>query len=55
MAHKRCWLPLEIATGKVVAHVHDRRTARDFLSFMDDVVKSYLVRNSRIAMAISCK
>src|SRR6202142_2517123 len=32
---------LEIATGKVVAHVRDRRTAVDFLSFMDDVVKSY--------------
>jgi transposase len=32
---------LEIATGKVVAHVRDRRTTADFLSFMDDVVKSY--------------
>ena len=32
---------LEIATGKVVAHVRDRRTTVDFLSFMDDVVKSY--------------
>ena len=34
---------LEIATGKVVAHVRDRRTTVDFLSFMDDVVKSYPV------------
>jgi transposase len=32
---------LEIATGKVVAHVRDRRTTVDFLNFMDDVVKSY--------------
>jgi transposase len=32
---------LEIATGKVVAHVRDRRTTVDFLSFMDDVVTSY--------------
>lgn len=32
---------LEIATGKVVAHVRDRRTSVDFLSFMNDVVKSY--------------
>jgi transposase len=32
---------LEIATGKVVAHVRDRRTTVDFLSFMDDVVKAY--------------
>jgi transposase len=34
---------LEIATGKVVAHVRDRRTTADFLSFMDDVVKAYPV------------
>ena len=34
---------LEIATGKVVAHVRDRRTTVDFLSFMDDVVKAYPV------------
>jgi transposase len=32
---------LEIATGKVIAHVRDRRTTVDFLTFMDDVVKSY--------------
>jgi hypothetical protein len=34
---------LEIATCKVVAHVRDRRTTVDFLSLMDDVVKSYPV------------
>src|ERR1700726_1316086 len=32
---------LEIATGKVIAHGRDRRTAVDCLSFMDDVLKSY--------------
>lgn len=32
---------LEIATGKVIAHVRDRRTTVDFLSFMDEVVRSY--------------
>jgi hypothetical protein len=32
---------LEIATGKAVAHVRDRRTTVDFLSFMADVVKAY--------------
>jgi transposase len=32
---------LEIATGKVIAHVRDRRTTGDFLGFMDEVVKSY--------------
>jgi transposase len=32
---------LEIATGKVVAHVRDRRTTVDFLGFMDEVMKSY--------------
>ena len=37
---------LEIATGKVVAHVRDRRTTVDFLSFMDEVVKSYPSENS---------
>src|ERR1700733_2620340 len=34
---------LEIAAGKVLAHVRDRRTSVDFLSFMDDVVKAYPV------------
>src|ERR1700683_3679353 len=32
---------LEVATGKVVAHVRDRRTTVDFLSFLEEVVKSY--------------
>lgn len=41
---------LEIATGKVVAHVRDRRTTADFLSFMDDVVKSYPTRELRVVL-----
>jgi transposase len=41
---------LEIATGKVVAHVRDRRTTVDFLSFMDDVVKSYPVSELRVVL-----
>src|SRR6202167_6798892 len=41
---------LEIATGKVVAHVRDRRTTVDFLSFMDEVVKSYPVRELHVVL-----
>ena len=41
---------LEIATGKVVAHVRDRRRTEDFLSFMDDVVKSYPVRELHVVL-----
>lgn len=41
---------LEIATGKVLAHVRDRRTTVDFLSFMDDVVKSYPVRELHVVL-----
>jgi transposase len=41
---------LEIATGKVVAHVRDRRTTVDFLSFMDDVVKSYPVSELHVVL-----
>ena len=41
---------LEIATGKVVAHVRDRRTTLDFLGFMDDVVKSYPVLELHVVL-----
>jgi hypothetical protein len=41
---------LEIATGKVVAHVRDRRTTPDFLSFMDDVLKSYPQRELHVVL-----
>src|SRR5487761_74025 len=41
---------LEIATGKVIAHVRDRRTTVDFLSFMDDVVRSYPIRELHVVL-----
>ena len=41
---------LEIATGKVVAHVRDRRTTEDFLSFMNDVVKSYPLNELHVVL-----
>ena len=41
---------LEIATGKVVAHVRDRRTTVDFLSFRDEVVKSYPLRELHVVL-----
>ncbi len=41
---------LEIATGKVVAHIRDRRTTVDFLSFMDDVARSYPVRELHVIL-----
>ena len=41
---------LEIATGRVVAQVRDRRTTVDFLSFMDEVAKSYPVRELHVVL-----
>jgi transposase len=41
---------LEIATGKVVAHVRDRRTTVDFLSFMDEVVASFPLRELHVVL-----
>jgi transposase len=41
---------LEIATGKVVAHIRDRRTSVDFLSFMDNVVRSYPTRDLHVIL-----
>jgi transposase len=41
---------LEIATGKVIAHVRDRRTTVDFLSFMEEVVKSYPSRELHVVL-----
>ena len=31
----------DIGTGKVIAHVRKRRTSKDFLAFLDSVVKEY--------------
>src|SRR5436853_1941134 len=41
---------LEIATGQVVAHVRERRTSADFLSFMDDVLKSYPLQELHVVL-----
>ena len=41
---------LEIATGKVVAHVRDHRKTVDFLSFMDEVIRSYPLRQLHVVL-----
>src|SRR5467141_986044 len=41
---------LEIATGKVVAHIRDRRTSVNFLRFMNNVIKSYPVRELHVVL-----
>src|SRR5712691_10301337 len=39
---------LEIATGKVIAHVRNRRTSVNFLRFMNDVVRAYPQRKLHV-------
>src|SRR6202048_4768526 len=41
---------LEIGTGRVIAHVRKRRTSKDFLAFLDSVVKEY--PNQRLAIVL---
>lgn len=41
---------LEIATGKVVAHVRNRRTSVNFLRFMNDVVRAYPDRELHVVV-----
>ena len=41
---------LEIASGRVTAHVRDRRTSADFLAFMDDVVKAYPLQELHVVL-----
>src|SRR6266404_2722032 len=41
---------LEIATGKVVAHVRNRRTSVNFLRFMNDVVRAYSNRELHVVV-----
>jgi transposase len=41
---------LEIATGKVVAHVRNRRTSLNFLRFMNDVVRAYPNRKLHVVV-----
>jgi transposase len=41
---------LEIATGKVLAHVKQRRTSADFLRFMNDVVAAFPDRELHVVL-----
>jgi transposase len=41
---------LEIATGKVLAHVKQRRTSVNFLSFMDDVTAAFPERELHVVL-----
>ena len=41
---------LEIATGKVVAHVRNRRTSFNFLRFMNEVVRAYPGRELHVVV-----
>lgn len=41
---------LEIATGKVVAHVRNRRTSVNFLRFMNEVVRAYPHRQLHVVV-----
>jgi transposase len=41
---------LEIATGKVVAHVRNRRTSVNFLRFMNEVLRAYPGRELHVVM-----
>jgi transposase len=41
---------LEIATGKVVAHIRNRRTSVNFLRFMNEVVQAYPNRELRVVV-----
>jgi len=41
---------LDIGTGRVIAHVRERLTSKDFLAFLDSVVKEY--PNQRLAIVL---
>jgi len=41
---------LDIGTGRVIAHVRKRRTSKDFLAFLDSMVKEY--PNQRLAIVL---
>ena len=41
---------LDIGTGRVIAHVRKRRTSKDFLAFLDSVIKEY--PNQRLAIVL---
>lgn len=41
---------LDVATGRVIGHVKDRRTSRNFLRFMDDVVAAFPRRDLHVVL-----
>lgn len=41
---------LDVATGRVIGHVKDRRTSRNFLRFMDDVVAAFPHRDLHVVL-----
>jgi transposase len=41
---------LDVATGRVIGHVKDRRTSHNFLRFMDDVVAAFPQRDLQIVL-----
>ena len=41
---------LDVATGRVIADVRKRRTSKDFLAFLDSVVKEY--RDQRLYIVL---
>lgn len=41
---------LEVATGRVIGHVRDRRTSANFLRFMDDVVAAFPQRELHVIL-----
>ena len=41
---------MEIATGKVVAHIRNRRTSVNFLRFMNEVVRAYPNRELHVVI-----
>jgi transposase len=41
---------LDVATGRVIGHVKDRRTSRNFLRFMDEVVAAFPHRDLHVVL-----
>jgi transposase len=41
---------LDVATGRVIGHVKDRRTSRNFLRFMDEVVTAFPRRDLHVVL-----
>ena len=41
MGRARYWPAWMLRSGRVIAHVRKRHTSKDFLAFLDSVVKEY--------------